>query len=94
LRRTARFQPAQLRLRVLSHPRIPALELGPSPEQPKGSAWLRYVSLNGGWARQLTFVTNQEPFYQSLYVQVITAIVIGVLLGYFEPAMATNAVSD
>ena len=30
--------------------------------------------------------TASRPFYQSLYVQVITAIVIGVLLGHFAPA--------
>ncbi len=30
--------------------------------------------------------TEHRPFYKSLYFQVITAIVIGVLLGYFAPA--------
>jgi aerobic C4-dicarboxylate transport protein len=30
-------------------------------------------------------VAKAKPFYQSLYVQVITAIIIGVLLGHFQP---------
>ncbi|MEP7057679.1 MAG: cation:dicarboxylase symporter family transporter, partial [Caldimonas sp.] len=30
-------------------------------------------------------VAQSKPFYQSLYLQVITAIVIGVLLGHFYP---------
>ena len=29
----------------------------------------------------------RKPFYQHLYVQVITAIVIGALLGHFQPTM-------
>src|ERR1700704_335701 len=28
----------------------------------------------------------KKPFYKSLYLQVLTAVVIGVLLGYFNPA--------
>src|SRR5881398_1461484 len=30
-----------------------------------------------------------KPLYQQLYVQVLTAIVIGILLGYFFPAVGT-----
>src|ERR1700709_1582661 len=30
--------------------------------------------------------TKAKPFYRSLYLQVITAIIIGVLLGYFNPS--------
>src|SRR5512133_3725984 len=33
-----------------------------------------------------TDATEHRPFYRSLYFQVITAIVIGVALGYFAPA--------
>jgi aerobic C4-dicarboxylate transport protein len=32
-------------------------------------------------------VAKAKPFYQSLYVQVITAIIIGVLLGHFQPQL-------
>lgn len=31
-----------------------------------------------------------KPFYQSLYLQVITAIVIGVLLGHFSRSSASS----
>ena len=30
----------------------------------------------------------KKPFYRSLYVQVLTAIIIGVLLGHFYPTVA------
>ena len=33
--------------------------------------------------------TTRKPLYRSLYVQVITAIVIGIVLGYFYPDMGT-----
>ena len=32
----------------------------------------------------------RHPIYQSLYVQVLTAVVIGVLLGYFQPSLASD----
>jgi aerobic C4-dicarboxylate transport protein len=32
----------------------------------------------------------KRPIYQSLYVQVLTAVVIGVLLGYFQPSLASD----
>ncbi len=34
-------------------------------------------------------IAVRKPFYQSLYVQVITAIVIGVLVGHFWPDTGT-----
>jgi aerobic C4-dicarboxylate transport protein len=33
---------------------------------------------------------NRKPFYKSLYLQVLTAIVIGVLLGHFYPALGAE----
>ncbi|MDB5685949.1 MAG: sodium:dicarboxylate symporter [Rhizorhabdus sp.] len=35
-------------------------------------------------------IVERPPFWRSLYAQVIVAIVLGVLLGYFEPAFATQ----
>src|SRR5438477_2333729 len=32
----------------------------------------------------------KKPLYQSLYLQVIVAIIIGVLLGYFKPELAAD----
>ena len=34
--------------------------------------------------------STKHPIYKSLYVQVLTAVVIGVLLGYFQPSMAAD----
>src|SRR3954462_5311271 len=37
-----------------------------------------------------TMAKQQKPLYQSLYFQVVVAIVIGVLLGYFKPELGVD----
>jgi aerobic C4-dicarboxylate transport protein len=37
-----------------------------------------------------TPAAGKRPFYQSLYFQVITAIVIGILLGHFNPSVGES----
>ena len=37
-----------------------------------------------------TPTTTKPPLYKSLYLQVITAVVLGVLLGYFYPSVGES----